>query len=163
MLRRQFLSSFAVSATTGGLIAAAPAPVMAMSLEPAPAHLRLGVAAPEGALDWGLLAQAGETRFRDGAVSRFPATLRALQGQEVRISGYMMPFRDAPKHAEFLLGGLQFHCPSCMSSDLTRIVAVRAAKPLTHSDEPVLVRGTLRLIEEQQSPLFFRLDGARAA
>ncbi len=160
MLRRHFLSSFSVAAAAGGLVAL---PVQAMSLEPAPSHLRLGVPDMAGALDWSLLAQAGETRFRDGEISRFPAALRALDGQDVLLGGYMMPFSDAARHQQFLLGGLQFHCASCLSNDLTRVVAVRAAEAVTRSEAPLMVRGRLSLIEEQQSPLFYRLDDARAA
>ncbi len=161
MLRRQLLSAFAVSAAGGFALAAGP--TRAMSLEELPQHLRRGVGPLDGALDWNLLSQAGETRFIDGAMSRFPASLRALNGVEVEIYGYMMPFRDAPAHAEFLLGALQFHCPTCMMGDLSRIVAVRARKPVQTADTPILLRGKLALIEQEQSPLYFRLEGAKAA
>lgn len=162
MLRRQFLSSFTVSAAAAGAVFAAD-PAKAISLEPAPEHLRLGVPAVDGALDWDLLGQAAETRFVDGAMSRFPEALRKLDGQEVRISGYMMPFKDGKTHKEFLLGALQFHCVSCMASDLSRLMAVRAEKPVTYSERPLLLRGTLRLLEDGQSPLYYRLDAAQAA
>lgn len=158
MLRRHFLSSFAVA--TGSLAAM---PAGAMSLEPAPAHLRLGVPASEGALDWSLLTMAGETRFRDGEMSRFPAVLRELNQTDVTLTGYMMPFSDAKAHSEFLLGGMQFHCSTCMMGDLSRIVAVRAAAPVAASSGPLTIQGRLSLIEQDQSPLYFRLDGARAA
>lgn len=168
MLRRQFLSRFSVSAAglagTGFVCAAGDA--AAISIEPAqdvPAHLRLGAPQVDGALDWDLLARAGETRFQDGTLSRFPAALQALDGQDVAISGYMMPFRDGKTHREFLIGAQQFHCPTCMIGDLSRLVAVKAAEAVTYAEQPILVRGTLRLLESEQSPLFYRLDAARAA
>lgn len=159
MQRRHFLSAFTVSAA--GLALASPA--AALSLEPMPAHLRRSVAARDGAIDWDLLAEAGETQLRDGEVSRFPAALRALDDAEVRLAGYMMPFREGAAHAEFLLGGLQFHCTSCMTQDLTRLVAVRAAQPVTYAERPVLLRGRLKLLEDATSPLYYRLDDAREA
>lgn len=75
----------------------------------------------------------------------------------------MMPLRDGDAHREFLMGALQFHCVSCMTGDLARLVAVRAASPVRLTEGPLLVRGTLRLLEENSSPLFYRLDAARAA
>lgn len=159
MQRRHFLSAFTVSAA--GLVLAS-GPAAALSLEPMPAHLRPGVAPAEGALDWDLLAEAGDTMLRDGEISRFPAALRALDNADISLTGYMMPFRDGAQHAEFLLGGLQFHCASCMTQDLTRLVAVRAAAPVAYQDAPVLLSGRLRLLEDSQSPLFYRLDEARA-
>lgn len=163
MRRRQFLSAAALTATTTGLSAFACAPARALSLEPLPEHLRLTVPPVDGALDWDLLAQAGETRFQDGALSRFPAALRGLNGQDVRITGYMMPFRDGNQHREFLLGALQFHCPTCMTADLARLVAVRADKPVTFAQRPLMIRGTLRLLEDEASPLYYRLDSAQQA
>lgn len=168
MLRRHLLSTFAVSAAGGFALNILPGSLLAgaaqaMSMEPLPQHLRYGVEAKAGAVDWDLLAQAGETRFIDGEMSRFPAALRALHGREVELYGYMMPFREAPEHAEFLVGALQFHCPTCMLGDLSRIVAVRASQPVAYSSQPVTIRGTLSLIEQEQSPLYFRLDGAKAA
>lgn len=160
MQRRHFLSAFSVSAAGFAL---ASGPAAALSLEPMPAHLRASVAPRDGALDWDLLAEAGETALRDGEISRFPASLRALADAEVRLTGYMMPFREGERHSEFLLGGLQFHCTSCMTQDLTRLVAVRAASPVTYQDRPVLLTGKLRLLEDSQSPLFYRLDEAHAA
>ncbi|WP_298720121.1 hypothetical protein [uncultured Ferrovibrio sp.] len=162
MHRRHFLSSFTVAAAAGTAVFAAN-PARAISLEPAPAHLRLSAPSVEGALDWDLLGLAGETRFVDGAISRFPEALRQLDGQEVRITGYMMPFQDGEAHEEFLLGALQFHCVSCMASDLSRLIAVRAKVPVTYSERPVLLRGILRLLEDAQSPLYYRLDAAQPA
>ena len=159
MQRRHFLSAFTVSAA--GIALSRPA--AALSLEPMPAHLRRSAPAANGTIDWDLLAEAGETQLRDGEISRFPARLRALDNAEVRLAGYMMPFREGDTHAEFLLGGLQFHCASCMTQDLTRLVAVRAARPVSYSDGPVLLRGRLKLLEDGASPLFYRLDGAQVA
>ena len=159
MQRRHFLSAFTVSAA--GIALSRPA--AALNLEPMPAHLRRSVPAVDGSLDWDLLAEAGETQLRDGEISRFPSSLRALDKTEVRLAGYMMPFREGNTHAEFLLGGPQFHCASCMTQDLTRLVAVRAARPVSYSDGPVLLRGRLVLLEDDASPLFYRLDQAEAA
>lgn len=161
MLRRHFL--FNIPAYAAGLACLTATPTQALSLESASAHLQLDVPQTEGALDWSLLALAGQSRLQDGMVSRFPAVVRALENHEVMLFGFMMPFRNGAMHMDFLLGGLQFHCPSCMAGDLKRLVAVRAAQPIPYVEEPVLIRGTLRLLEDEQSPLFYRLENARAA
>lgn len=159
MRRRQFLAASAA----GFACTAATSPALALSLQEAPAHLRLGTPTVDGALDWAQLARAGDSMFRDGKVSRFPADLRDLDGKEVILAGYMMPFTDAERHSEFMLGALQFHCAGCMMGDLNRLVAVKAAEPVADADGPVVVRGRLRLLEGDASPLFYRLDAAREA
>lgn len=159
MQRRLFLSGFSAASLAG----LAAGPVRAISLEPAPAHLRLGVPPVPGALDWDLLAEAGQMRFVDDMVSRFPAALRALDGTPALLAGYMMPLAAGDAHRHFLVSGAQFHCGTCLAGDLRRLVAVQAAEPVAHSDAPVLLRGTLRLLDDESSPLFYRLDDARPA
>jgi hypothetical protein len=159
MRRRQFLTASAA----GFACTAATSPALALSLQEAPPHLRLGPPDMDGALDWSQLARAGESMYRDGRISRFPADLHALDGREVTLAGYMMPFRDGERHSEFMLGALQFHCPACMMGDLNRLVAVKAAVPIAHTDGPLAIRGRLRLLEDSASPLYYRLDAATAA
>lgn len=159
MRRRQFLTASAA----GFACTATASPALALSVQEAPAHLRLGPPAVDGTLDWGQLARAGESMYRDGRISRFPADLHALDGESVTLAGYMMPFRDGEWHSEFVLGALQFHCAGCMMGDLNRLVAVKAAEPIAHTDGPLVVRGRLRLLEDEASPLYYRLDAATAA
>ena len=164
MRRRQFLTAASLSAAAGF---ACTSPALALSLETAPAtvadHLRVPAPAVKGALDWDRLAAAGESLFRDGTISRFPAVLRRLDGQQVVLAGFMMPFREAKTHQEFMLGAMQFHCTTCMLGDLRRIVAVKAARPVAYDERPLAIRGTLRLLEDEASPLYYRLDAATAA
>lgn len=161
MRRRQFLTAsaagFACTAATSHH------PALALSLQEAPAHLRLGPVEVEGALDWNLLARAGESRFRDGRISRFPAELLPLDGKEAILAGYMMPFTEADRHSEFLFGALQFHCTGCMMGDLARLVAVKAAAPIAQTESGLVLRGRLRLLEDETSPLYYRLDDAMPA
>ncbi|MBS4046748.1 MAG: hypothetical protein KG075_10435 [Alphaproteobacteria bacterium] len=161
MRRRQFLAASAA----GFACTAAASPARALSLQEAPAslaaHLRLGPPVVDGALDWSQLARAGASMFRDGRISRFPADLHALDGQQVTLAGYMMPFTDADAHREFMFGALQFHCSGCMMGELNRLVAVKAAEPVAVADGPLVIRGRLRLLEDEASPLFYRLDAAQ--
>lgn len=157
MLRRHFLSSFSIAAGSG--LALKTLPAQAISLEEA--HPRLGLLASGEGLDWDMLSMAGEKRFRDGKVSRFPAELQALDGKDVTLEGFMLPYRDAPAHREFLLGGLRIHCAGCLSRDLNRIAAVKTRKPVDFTDAPLLLRGRLVLLEDEASLLFYRLENAR--
>jgi hypothetical protein len=159
MRRRQFLAASAA----GFACTAAASPARALSLQEAPAHLRLGPPVVNGTLDWSQLARAGASMFRDGRISRFPADLHALDGQEVTLAGYMMPFTDADRHSEFMFGALQFHCAGCMMGELNRMVAVKAAEPVAGADGLLVIRGRLRLLEDEASPLFYRLEAATEA
>lgn len=157
MRRRQFLTASAA----GFACTAAASPALALSLQEAPAHLRLGPPVIEGTLDWSQLARAGASMYRDGRISRFPSNLHALDGKEVTLAGYMMPFTDADRHSEFMFSALQFHCAGCMMGELNRMVAVKAAEPVAYGTGPLVIRGQLRLLEDEASPLYYRLESAR--
>ena len=48
-----------------------------------------------------------------------------------------------------------------MMGELNRLVAVKAAEPVARADGPLVIRGRLRLLEDEASPLFYRLDAAQ--
>jgi hypothetical protein len=62
-----------------------------------------------------------------------------------------------------MFGALQFHCAGCMMGELNRMVAVKAAEPVADADGPLVIRGRLRLLEDEASPLFYRLEAATEA
>ena len=166
MQRRHFLSAFTLSAFTGaagGALIARPEAAQAMSMDAIAGDPRIGVVVPEDALDWRQLNDLDAPQLIEGRLTRFaPETLK-LDGRSVTLYGYMMPFREAAAHGEFLLGDKQFHCPTCLMMDAPRLVNVRARRAIPYSDQPVKLVGRLDLIEDEGSMLRYRLNGARPA
>ena len=150
MERRAFLSLFAVGAL-------APTGAHALSVQEIEHPLAPIDAAP-GSLDWRLLGRAS-----DFGALRFPDEIRALHGQDVRLTGFMFPIQPAKTHQRFLLGGYAWHCSTCAGRDLTQIVDVYTAAPLPFRAEPVVVAGRLALLEGADDKLFYRVDDARFA
>jgi hypothetical protein len=59
----------------------------------------------------------------------FAPEVEALDGAEVRLEGFMMPFDQAPLQRRFLLTAFAAHCPFCTPVDFPRWSRWSAASP----------------------------------
>ena len=75
----------------------------------------------EGVLSWRTLGSVWPVG--DQGVLFSPA-VEALDGAEVRLEGFMMPFDRAPLQRLFLLTALAAHCPFCTPVDFPPMVEV---------------------------------------
>lgn len=140
-------------------LALAAAPARALTTGEAPIFPD-PVAVPErdGVLPWRRLS-----RFEDrgwGTPVKFAPDLQALDGQEVVIEGYMLPYDDAPMQRPFILAGYQTHCPFCVPGGMASIVEVWPDLPVPVSDSLVTMRGPLSLLEGDAYSLLFEIRNA---
>ncbi|NNF04324.1 MAG: DUF3299 domain-containing protein [Rhodothermales bacterium] len=98
------------------------------------------------------------------SIPRFPETIRALDGKQVYMSGYMIPLGFAEEQDNFLLSawpgdGCYFHMPGGPES----IVEIRAAEMFDFSYDTIAMTGTLELVEDDPFGLIYRMVDARPA
>ena len=119
----------------------------------------------EGTLTWDALANL-EIRVETPAPLRtlfyveFPESLRALDGERVRIKGFMYPLEAGETHDKFLLAALPPACPFCLPGNARTLVDVRCDRPVGYTMEPVILEGQFTLLEEDDTGLYYRLTGA---
>jgi hypothetical protein len=129
----------------------------ALTLERAPATL-FGVIPPrKGVVSWDDLTTV---EAPIGQKPQFSAAMTKLNGRSVVIEGHMMVLDDDNPINRFLLTAYQAHCPYCMPGGFASIVAIHADHPVRVTDKPLTMRGTLRLLADGKSQLFYRLDKA---
>ena len=129
----------------------------ALSLENLPATLIGAISPRKGVVPWDDLA-AVEAPI--GQKPQFSAAVTKLNGRPVVIEGHMMVLDDDNPINRFLLTAYQAHCPYCMPGGFTSIVAIHADHPVRVTDRPLTMRGTLRLLADGKSQLFYQLDKA---
>ncbi|TVR83605.1 MAG: hypothetical protein EA405_03955 [Rhodospirillales bacterium] len=112
----------------------------------------------DGVLPWRMLAQVEG----DGWIEpfRFAPEIKALNGTEVTVDGYMLAYDDAPKQREFLLTAYQAHCPFCMPGGMTSMIDVSMDLPVAVSEGIVTVRGPLTVIEDEGYGLLYAIANA---
>jgi hypothetical protein len=129
---------------------------------------------PKGALDWRVLGNTGEKviagKDKDGYdfeyyQPQFKDDVKALDGKEVTLKGFMFPLGAAEKQKEFLFGPFPVGCPFHYHVAPALVVEVHADKnPVAFSYDPVIVTGRLELVEkDSENSTFYRLREARLA
>lgn len=120
---------------------------------------------PTGGLAWAVLESTKEVqRTKDGVIySRpaFPPPVKALAGKRVRVSGWMMPLQNGATQRHFVLLGYPPGCPFHMHAGPTQFIEVKTAEGLPVNYEMVTVEGTLTLLGEDESGIFYRIADAR--
>lgn len=93
----------------------------------------------------------------------FAPEVEALDGAEVMVEGYMLPYDDQPKQRAFLLTAFPAHCPYCMPGGMSSLIEVDAAKAVPVSATRITLKGRLELLRGDGYGLLYRLSGAVAA
>jgi uncharacterized protein len=117
--------------------------------------------AQEGVLAWQVLAEVKQVRARNGTVeATFPPSILKLHGTSVRLQGFVLPLEVGEKHGRFLLSEYPSDCGFCMPGGPEQIVEVRAKAPLKYTNDIVVLKGRLEVLQQDPTGLFYRLSDA---
>ena len=119
-------------------------------------------AAAQSAVSWETLAQV--RLVRDGArfAPRFEPTVQRLQGQQIKVQGFILPITEGGEQAHFILSASPVAgCFYCMPGGPESMVEVRLDRPIAFSYDPVTVAGRLELLQDDPMGMYYRLAGAR--
>jgi hypothetical protein len=117
---------------------------------------------PEGAIGWDTL---GSLQVTSEAVTPLQAIFRtdyspevkALQGQEVKLMGFIYPLEGGLKHEHFLLTAWPPSCPFCLPAGPSQMVEVYCKDPVEFSNGAILVGGRFELLYDDPTGLYYRL------
>ncbi len=121
------------------------------------------------AIPWDVFAQTTETEECsiddegfDYCINKpaYSDDLKALDGQEVTLMGYMFPLEQSAKQHKFLLGPYPQSCPFHYHVSSSQIIEVTAAKPLKFSYKPITLKGKLSLRFNPKKGIFYYLENA---
>lgn len=122
---------------------------------------------PPGTIAWQLLRQVklveGKQKGAKAAamLPEFSPQLKALDKQDVKIYGFVLPLSTSQKQKHFLISPLPSHCPFCVNQGPDSMVEVIAKNPIDYSPwEPIVISGKLELVNDQY--LFYRLTNGEA-
>lgn len=118
--------------------------------------------APRDLVLWGDLARAGLTR-KNGQykLTLMPAKIRALDGKSVTLVGYMTVIGGAKRHSRFLLSAQPLLCDECHAMNSpTTTAEINTLRPQNQTDEPLMIRGTMEIVEDNPNGLVYRINKA---
>jgi hypothetical protein len=112
-------------------------------------------------VSWKTLGQVKSVVADRKVRPEFAPAVTALDKQQVKLQGYMLPIAAGETHSNFLLTMRPPHCPFCLSLGPEYIVEVKARSPLKHSLAPVVVSGRLEVLRDDPFGLYYRLNDAQ--
>lgn len=90
----------------------------------------------------------------------FPDDVKKLNGQTIKISGFMLPLESTEKFMHFLLSKRTPTCFFCPPGEPNEIIEVFAEKPTEWVDNLVTYHGQMNLIQGKEMGIFFQLKKA---
>jgi hypothetical protein len=76
----------------------------------------------------------------------FDDRIKAINGKEVTLRGYIVPIKDGTEHSSFLLSVLPINqCFFCGKNGIPMMVEVQLKKPIKYTAAVISVKGTIKL------------------
>ncbi len=120
---------------------------------------------PADAVQWTTLAttDSKEIQLDDGPwiVPVFNDDVKALDRTTVKVAGYMMPLENGDEQRHFLLMAYPPDCPFCMTAGPEYLIEIKTDKAIAFSYKPLLLEGTMQLLEQDETGMFYRIPDAR--
>jgi hypothetical protein len=114
---------------------------------------------PTGTVAWQTFRQVTLTaKAKDGKtlLPEFSPALKALDGKEIRIYGFVLPLSTGARQTHFLVSPLPSHCPYCVDQGPDSMIEVFSKEPIEYTQwEPMVFAGKLELVNDPY--LFFRV------
>lgn len=91
----------------------------------------------------------------------FSEAVKALNGKAVTLPGYMVPFENGMKGTSFILTSLPLNaCFFCGVGGPETVIDVKLKSAVVYTENPIEVRGILRLNDTDPDHLIYRLEQA---
>jgi uncharacterized protein len=121
---------------------------------------------PEGVVGWDTLGKLDvrteviaplQARFH----TDYSAEIKALDGQEVKLMGFIYPLEGGLEHRRFLLTAWPPSCPFCLPAGPSQMVEVLCEEPVAFTEGAILMAGKFELLEDDPSGMYYRMQGAK--
>ncbi len=117
----------------------------------------------EGVVSWKLLAMVTTRVSGNRVVPTFPDPVKALDGQTVKLQGFMLPLEPGERQSHFLLSSVPTTCSFCVPAGPEGLVEVRTRTPVRYSVDAVTIEGRMAVLRNDRYGLFYRLSEAAEA
>jgi hypothetical protein len=104
---------------------------------------------------------AGNDALGDFKKPVFTAKVRSLEGKQVTLPGYLVPFDNGMKAKQFMLSSLPLNaCFFCGVGGPETVVEVISQQEVNYTEKPVQISGILRLNDSDPDKMIYTLEKA---
>ncbi len=125
---------------------------------------------PNGGIDWTVFGQTKEIKVKTKATDggdiehvkpEYTPAVKALDGKQIIIKGYMFPLGPGENQTSFLFGPFPLNCPYHYHVSSSLVMDVNTNESVKFSYDPIVIKGTLILASaDDESGTFYRLGNA---
>ena len=91
----------------------------------------------------------------------FSDKVKALEGKEITVKGYIIPVEGYKSHKEFIFSAFPYNmCFFCGGAGPETVMEVEAKEPVKYQAESVILKGVLRLNEDDINRLMYKIEDA---
>ncbi|MEE9439609.1 MAG: hypothetical protein V3V14_11455 [Saprospiraceae bacterium] len=91
----------------------------------------------------------------------FSEKVKALEGTEIILKGYVIPVEGYKSHKEFILSAFPYNmCFFCGGAGPETVMEVEASKPVKYQADAIYLKGTLRLNPDDINRLMYKIVDA---
>ena len=121
---------------------------------------------PEGVVGWDTLGNLDvrteviaplQARFH----TEYSEEIKALDGEEVKLMGFIYPLEGGLEHKRFLLTAWPPSCPFCLPAGPSQMVEVFCDEPVEFTEGAILVAGQFELLKDDPSGMYYRMRNAK--
>jgi uncharacterized protein len=121
---------------------------------------------PEGVVGWDTLGNLDITTeviapLRARFHTDYSEEIEALDGQEVKLMGFIYPLEGGVEHERFLLTAWPPSCPFCLPAGPSQMVEVLCEEPVEFTEGAILMTGRFEVLEDDPSGMYYRMHEAR--
>jgi uncharacterized protein len=121
---------------------------------------------PEGVVGWDTLGKLDvKTEVIAPLQARFHTDyskeIKALDGQEVKLMGFIYPLEGGLEHKRFLLTAWPPSCPFCLPAGPSQMVEVLCDEPVQFTEGAILMAGKFEVLADDPSGMYYRMRAAK--
>jgi uncharacterized protein len=113
-----------------------------------------------GFTPWRVLARVELTKQSGKLRPSFAAEVNSLNAKPVKVEGFMIPLDIGDKQKRFLLVAAPPHCSFCLPAGPDAMIEIRAKSSVRYGFEAVSLSGTLQVLTDDPTGLYYRLIDA---
>jgi hypothetical protein len=92
----------------------------------------------------------------------FSDEVKALEGKEIIVRGYIIPVEGYKSHTEFVFSAFPYEmCFFCGAAGPETVMEVLSVEPIKYTTQSVVLKGTLRLNSEDINRLMYKIDNVK--
>jgi hypothetical protein len=92
----------------------------------------------------------------------FSEAIKALEGKEVTVKGFIIPVEGYKGHKEFIFSAFPYaNCFFCGGAGPESVMEVTALEPINYTAESITLKGKLVLNSQDVNKLMFAITGAK--